>query len=146
MLSLRGVDCKTYWELFAPGQPLPEIPCPKPDCAGLLHGHGWYRRYLNGELVPIRRGLCDRCEVSHAVLPEDVCGYHDLTLWTLECALETEGGPTAVAQAMGAEKLVFMSDVNGVRRDKDDPDSLIHSLTATEARELIASGAVACIR
>ena len=50
---------------------------------------------------------------------------------------------TAVAQAMGAEKLVFVSDVNGVRRDKDDPESLIHSLTATEARELIASGAIA---
>lgn len=50
---------------------------------------------------------------------------------------------TAVAQTLGAEKLVFMSDVNGVRRDKDDEDSLIHSLTASEARELIASGAVA---
>jgi acetylglutamate kinase len=49
---------------------------------------------------------------------------------------------TAVAQALGAEKLVFMSDVNGVRRDKDDPDSLIHSLTASAARELIASGAI----
>ena len=44
---------------------------------------------------------------------------------------------------MGAEKLDFVSDVNGVRRDKDDPESLIHSLTATEARELIASGAIA---
>ncbi len=45
---------------------------------------------------------------------------------------------TAVAQALGAEKLVFLSDVNGVRRDKNDPDSLIHSLTANEARRLIA--------
>jgi len=49
---------------------------------------------------------------------------------------------TAVAQALGAEKLVFVSDVNGVRRDKNDPASLIHSLTAAEARELIATGAV----
>lgn len=49
---------------------------------------------------------------------------------------------TAVAQALGAEKLVFVSDVNGVRRDKNDPASLIHSLTAAEARKLIASGAV----
>ena len=49
---------------------------------------------------------------------------------------------TAVAQALGAEKLVYMSDVNGVRRDKKDPNTLIHSLTATEARELIASGVV----
>lgn len=49
---------------------------------------------------------------------------------------------TAVAQALGAEKLVFMSDVNGVRRDKKDPDSLVHSLTAKEAQSLIESGAI----
>lgn len=49
---------------------------------------------------------------------------------------------TAVAQALGAEKLVYMSDVNGVRRDKNDPDSIIHSLTDREARELIRSGVI----
>jgi acetylglutamate kinase len=49
---------------------------------------------------------------------------------------------TAVAAALHAEKMVFLSDVNGVRRHKDDPDSLIQSLTATEARELIALGAI----
>jgi acetylglutamate kinase len=49
---------------------------------------------------------------------------------------------TAVAQAMGAEKLIYMSDVNGVRRKKDDPDSLINSLTATQAKELIREGAI----
>ena len=48
----------------------------------------------------------------------------------------------AVAQAVGAEKLMFLSDVNGVRRDKTDPNSLIASLTAHQARELIASGAI----
>jgi acetylglutamate kinase len=49
---------------------------------------------------------------------------------------------TAVAQALGAEKLVYLSDVNGVRRDKNDPDSLIHSLSATHARQLIQRGAI----
>jgi acetylglutamate kinase len=49
---------------------------------------------------------------------------------------------TAVAQALGAEKLVFLSDVNGVRRSKDDPNSLIVSLTAEEANKLIESGAI----
>ncbi len=49
---------------------------------------------------------------------------------------------TAVAQALGAEKLIYMSDVNGVRRDKDDPNSLINSLTATQARELIETGSI----
>ena len=49
----------------------------------------------------------------------------------------------AVAQAVGAEKLVFLSDVNGVRRDKDDSDSLIATLAADEARRLIADGTIA---
>lgn len=44
----------------------------------------------------------------------------------------------AVAEALGAEKLIFLSDVNGVRRDKNDPSTIIHSLTANEARKLIA--------
>jgi len=48
----------------------------------------------------------------------------------------------AVAQALGADKLVFLSDVNGVRRDKDDPDTIIHSLSSAEARELINNGVI----
>lgn len=47
---------------------------------------------------------------------------------------------TAVAQSIGAEKMVYLSDVNGVRRDKNDPDTLIPSLQASEARQLMADG------
>ncbi len=49
---------------------------------------------------------------------------------------------TAVATALGAEKLMYMSDVNGVRRDKTDANSIIHSLTDREARELIRTGVI----
>lgn len=49
---------------------------------------------------------------------------------------------TAVAQLLGAEKLVFVSDVNGVRRDRDNPESRIGTLAAATARELIDSGAI----
>ncbi len=48
----------------------------------------------------------------------------------------------AVAQAIRAEKMVYLSDVNGVRRDKSDPESLINSLTADQARELMSSGVI----
>ena len=48
----------------------------------------------------------------------------------------------AVAQAINAEKMVYLSDVNGVRRDKNDPESLMHSLTAEQAHELISSGVI----
>jgi acetylglutamate kinase len=49
----------------------------------------------------------------------------------------------AVAEALGAEKLIFISDVNGVRLDKNDPESVIHSLTAAEAKKLIDDGIIA---
>jgi acetylglutamate kinase len=49
---------------------------------------------------------------------------------------------TAVARTLQAEKLVYLSDVNGVRRDKQDPDSLMHSLTSEQAQQLIAEGAI----
>ena len=50
---------------------------------------------------------------------------------------------TAVAAAIGAEKLVVLSDIPGVLRDVNDPESLIHSLSASEARRLIADGTIA---
>lgn len=50
---------------------------------------------------------------------------------------------TAVAVSMKADKLVFLSDVNGVRLDKDDPDSLIHSLDEAKAKQLISNGTIA---
>jgi acetylglutamate kinase len=49
---------------------------------------------------------------------------------------------TAVAAALGAQKLVVLSDIPGVLRDVEDPESLIHSLTASEARRLIADGTI----
>jgi len=49
---------------------------------------------------------------------------------------------STVAATLGAEKMLFLSDVNGVRRVKSDPDSLINSLTDKDARELIASGVI----
>jgi acetylglutamate kinase len=49
---------------------------------------------------------------------------------------------TAVAQSLNAEKLVYVSDVNGVRRDKEDPETHIQSLTAQQARDLIRTGVI----
>ena len=46
----------------------------------------------------------------------------------------------AIAEALGAEKLVYLTDVEGLRRDVDDPASLIHQTTADELEQLIAAG------
>ncbi|MFI4876767.1 MAG: acetylglutamate kinase [Blastopirellula sp. JB062] len=48
----------------------------------------------------------------------------------------------AVAEALGAEKLVFLSDVNGVRTDKNDPDTLVHSLNGEKARAMMGDGRI----
>jgi acetylglutamate kinase len=48
----------------------------------------------------------------------------------------------AVAEALRAEKLVFLSDVNGVRSDVNNPDSLIHTLTAKSAQAMIETGQI----
>ncbi len=49
----------------------------------------------------------------------------------------------AIAAAMNAEKLVFLTDVEGVLKDKDDPSSLISFLNDEEAKAYIHDGIIA---
>lgn len=49
----------------------------------------------------------------------------------------------AVAKALKARKLVFLSDVPGLLRDASDPDSLISTLATGEVERLIADGVIA---
>ena len=48
----------------------------------------------------------------------------------------------AIAKAVHAEKLAFLSDIDGVYRDFEDKTSLVSHLTVDEARELIESGSI----
>jgi acetylglutamate kinase len=48
-----------------------------------------------------------------------------------------------LAAALEAEKLILLTDTPGILRDRDDPESLIHQLRLSEARQLIADGIVA---
>ena len=47
-----------------------------------------------------------------------------------------------IAGAMGAYRLISMTDINGILRDKDDPSSLISSIDLKEAEELFATGII----
>ncbi len=49
----------------------------------------------------------------------------------------------AIAEALGAEKLVYLTDIEGLRRVVDDPASLIRQATPDELDALIAAGVVA---
>lgn len=50
---------------------------------------------------------------------------------------------SVLARDLGASKLITLTGVPGLLRDKDDPESLVSRLTIDEARELMASGVVA---
>lgn len=47
-----------------------------------------------------------------------------------------------VASALGSEKVIFLTDVDGLYRDVDDPGSLISALVLEEARAILDSGAL----
>ena len=47
-----------------------------------------------------------------------------------------------IAGALGAERLIMMTDIAGILRDRDDPSTLIQELTASEAEALKRDGTV----
>lgn len=47
-----------------------------------------------------------------------------------------------IAGALGAERLLMMTDIAGILRDKDDPSSLIPELTVSEAKNLYSEGVI----
>lgn len=57
--------------------------------------------------------------------------------------INADDAASAIATALKAEKLAFLSDVEGVRLDPEDPESVISELYIPEAEELIDSGIVA---
>ena len=48
----------------------------------------------------------------------------------------------AIAEALGAEKLVYLTDIEGLRRVVDDANSLIRQTTPDELCELMADGTI----
>jgi acetylglutamate kinase len=48
----------------------------------------------------------------------------------------------AIAEAVGAAKLVYLTDVEGIRRDRSDPATLISAVSAVELEGLLADGTV----
>ncbi len=56
--------------------------------------------------------------------------------------INADEAASAIATALKAEKLAYLSDVEGVRADPEDPDSVISELYINEAEELIASGVI----
>lgn len=54
--------------------------------------------------------------------------------------INADDAACAIARAMKAEKLAFLTDVEGVYRDFEDKNSLISEITVDEAQEFVAGG------
>ena len=54
--------------------------------------------------------------------------------------INADDAACAIARAVSAEKLAFLTDIEGVYKDPKDPSTLISELPVTEARKLIDSG------
>jgi len=48
----------------------------------------------------------------------------------------------SIAGALGAERLIMMTDIAGLLRDKDDPSTLISAITVSEAKQLFEEGVI----
>lgn len=54
--------------------------------------------------------------------------------------INADDAACAIAEAMGAEKLAFLTDIEGVYKDPKDSSTLISELTVSEANKLISDG------
>ena len=54
--------------------------------------------------------------------------------------INADDAACAIAKAMKAQKLVFLSDIKGVLENPDNPDSLISEMTVAEAKAFIKAG------
>lgn len=56
--------------------------------------------------------------------------------------INADDAACAIAKAVSAEKLAFLTDIEGLYRNIDDKSTFISRLTATQAEELIGSGCI----
>ena len=97
-----------------------------------------------GEVVDVRRDtLAVTCRSG--TIPVIPCFAVERTVAGETVGLLNVNGDTAaaaVARLLRVEKLVFLSDVPGIQRDRDDPATLISHLPKSTARELIETGII----
>ncbi|MBR5021061.1 MAG: acetylglutamate kinase [Oscillospiraceae bacterium] len=93
-----------------------------------------------GEINKIRTTpILDLLEKNYIPVISTVAGDKEGNVYNIN-------GDTAaahIAGALGAERLIMMTDIAGVLMDKDDPSTLIPHLTVSEAKGLYASGVIA---
>jgi len=92
-----------------------------------------------GQIVKIRpQPINDLLEKNYIPVISTVASDHDGNSYNIN-------GDTAaayIAGALGAERLIMMTDIAGILRDKDDPDTLIPELNISQAKALYEEGVI----
>ena len=92
-----------------------------------------------GEITKVRaKPINDLLEKNYIPVVSTVASDHEGNVYNIN-------GDTAaayIAGALNAERLIMMTDVAGILRDKDDPSTLIPHVTVSEAKALYAEGVI----
>ena len=92
-----------------------------------------------GEITKVRaKPINDLLEKNYIPVVSTVASDHDGNVYNIN-------GDTAaayIAGALGAERLIMMTDVAGILRDVNDPSSLITGITVNEAKALYDEGVI----
>ena len=93
-----------------------------------------------GEITKIRtQPIVDLLEKNYIPIISTVASDRQGNIYNIN-------GDTAaahIAGALEAERLIMMTDIAGVLRDKDDPSTLIPHITVEEAKKLYSEGIIA---
>ena len=92
-----------------------------------------------GEITKVRtQPITDLLEKNYIPVISTVASDHAGNAYNIN-------GDTAaayIAGALGAERLIMMTDIAGILRDKDDPSTLIPELTISQAKALYDEGII----
>ena len=92
-----------------------------------------------GQITKIRpQPITDLLEKNYIPVISTVASDHEGNAYNIN-------GDTAaayIAGALGAERLIMMTDIAGILRDKDDPATLIPELTISQAKALYDEGVI----
>ena len=90
-----------------------------------------------GDVEEVNPGILERL-LAESLIPVVATIGTDLEGQAYNINADTAAG--AVAEALEAEKLVYLTDVLGVLRDVADPDTLVNTASADELEKLIDDG------
>lgn len=92
-----------------------------------------------GDVEDVNAGILDRL-LAESLIPVVATIGTDEAGQAYNINADTAAG--AIASAVNAAKLVYLTNIEGLRKDRDDPASIISTVSADELESLIADGTV----